>query len=81
MTINQLNKSKKQLIGQLALSDENNCNVMLGMGKSILLYDKVDSLETTHNKINSITATELQDIANEVFNEKNLSSLIYQPIK
>ena len=54
---------------------------MLGIGKSILLYDKVDDLKTTHDKINAITSEELQDIANNIFNEKSLSSLIYQPIK
>ena len=74
----QLHKAKQQLIGQLALSEENNCNVMLSLGKSILLYNRIDSLETIHDKINAITATELQDIANEVFSPNNLSSLIYQ---
>jgi predicted Zn-dependent peptidase len=77
----QLHKSKQQLIGQIALSDENNCNVMLGMGKSLLLYNKVDDLKVTHDKINAITAEQLQDISNEIFNDVDLSSLIYQPIK
>jgi len=81
LSSSQLNKSKQQLIGQITLSEENNCNVMLGMGKSVLLYNKVDDLETVHKKINAITAKDLQDVANEIFNEKKLSSLIYQPIK
>ena len=77
----QLSKSKQQLIGQIALSEENNCNVMLGMGKSILIHNKIDDLEAVHKKINAITAEKLQDIANEIFNKENLSSLTYQPIK
>jgi len=77
----QLSKSKQQLIGQITLSEENNCNTMLGMGKSLLLYNKIDDISTVHKKINALTATELQDIANEIFNEQNLSSLIFQPIK
>lgn len=75
----QLNKYKQQLIGQITLSEENNCNVMLGMGKSLLLYNKVDGLSETFEKINQITAKELQDIANEVFMKNQLSSLIFKP--
>lgn len=77
----QLFKSKQQLIGQLALSEENNCNVMLSLGKSLLLYNKIDSLETTHNKINTITVTELQDIANDIFDPSKSSTLIYEQLK
>jgi predicted Zn-dependent peptidase len=74
----QLHKSKQQLVGQLALSDENNCNVMLELGKSILLHNKIDTLEITHQKINAITAEEIQNIANEVFSPNKISTLIYQ---
>ena len=75
----QLQKAKQQLIGQITLAEENNCNVMLGMGKSVLLYDNVESLEETYDKINAITEKELQNIANEIFDEKQLSSLIFTP--
>jgi predicted Zn-dependent peptidase len=75
----QLQKAKKQIIGQITLSEENNCNVMLGMGKSLMLYNKVDSLEETFNKINAITPEELHIVANEVFNKEQLSSLIFTP--
>lgn len=81
LTTAQLYKAKQQFIGQLALSEENNCNVMLGLGKSLLTYNKVDSLQTIHNKINAITSDELLDIANEIFNTNKVSSLIYQPSK
>jgi len=79
MTSSQLQKAKQQIIGQITLSEENNCNVMLGMGKSMLLYNKVDDLKMTYKKINAITQEELQDIANEVFDKKHLSSLIFTP--
>ncbi len=73
----QLKKAKQQLIGQITLSEENNCNVMLGIGKSILLHNKVDSLLETYEKINAISQTQLQEIANNVFEANKLSSLIY----
>jgi len=77
----QLHKAKQQLIGQITLAEENNCNVMLGLGKSLLLYNKVEDLKDIHQKINKLTEKELQDIANEIFDENQLSSLIFIPKK
>lgn len=77
----QLHRAKVQLLGQIALSEENNANIMLGIGKSLLNYGKVDSLEEVYKKINKITSNELLEIANEVFNESQLSTLIYQSKK
>lgn len=74
----QLEKAKKQLMGQIALTEENNVNVMLGMGKSVLLYNQVDLLKDVYLKINKITSNEIAHVANEVFDEKQLSKLIYQ---
>jgi predicted Zn-dependent peptidase len=79
LTSSQLQKAKQQIVGQITLSEENNCNVMLGMGKSMLLYNKVDNLKETYKKINAITQGELQEIANEVFDDTKLSSLIFSP--
>lgn len=79
MSTVQLQKAKRQIIGQITLSEENNCNVMLGMGKSMLLYNKIDSLTETFNKINILTTENLQHVANEIFNKDQLSSLIFTP--
>lgn len=73
----QLHRAKQQLLGQIVLADENNVNVMLGIAKSLINYGKVDSLEEVYKKINRITATELIDISNEIFDEKQLSTLIF----
>jgi predicted Zn-dependent peptidase len=78
LSVAQLQKAKQQIIGQITLSEENNCNVMLGMGKSLLLYNKVDSLKETYSKITAITANELQDIAKEIFDSEKMSSLVFK---
>lgn len=75
----QLHKAKQQIIGQTTLSEENNCNVMLGMAKSLLLYNKVETLADTFEKINALTETELLSIANEIFENNKLSSLTFSP--
>lgn len=75
----QLHKAKQQLIGQITLSEENNCNVMLSLGKSLLLYNKVEDLSDVYKRINKLTVQELQEISNEIFDENQLSSLIFTP--
>jgi predicted Zn-dependent peptidase len=74
----QLSKAKKQLIGQLAMAQENREDLMLTLGKSYLLYNRVDSLEKVNAKIEKVTAGTLMEIANEVLNQEKLSTLIFK---
>lgn len=74
----QLSKAKKQLIGQIAISSENRDDLMLALGKSFLLYNKVDSLPEIYEKIQCITSELLLEIANEILDESSLSTLIYE---
>ena len=73
----QLAKAKRQILGQLAISFENNENLMLSMCKSYFIFSRVDSFEELSRKINNITARQLQDVANEIFDLEKLSYLIY----
>ncbi|MBC8464414.1 MAG: insulinase family protein [Bacteroidetes bacterium] len=74
----QLKKAKQQLIGQIAIGQESEVNLMLALGKSLLLYNKVDSFEEVKTKIEAVTAKDLQEVALEIFNEKQLSTLIFK---
>jgi predicted Zn-dependent peptidase len=74
----QLKKAKKQIFGQIAINSENSANLMLAIGKSFLLFNKVDSLEEIKTKIEAITTEDIQEIANEVLNINNMSMLIYK---
>ncbi len=73
----QLNKARKQLIGQLAMSQENHEDLMLAIGKSMLIFNKVENLEEIYRKISEITASQLMEVANRILEPKNLSGLIY----
>lgn len=77
LSTSQLQQVKRQLIGQLVLSFDSNLNDMLSMGKSLLLFDKVDTPAEVYRKIEEVTADELLEVANDVFNPDQLSSLIY----
>lgn len=74
----QLKKAQNQMIGQMTLSSENYENMMLSIGKSFLIYDKVDDLEYVYEKVNEINSELLQKVANEVFNKEQQSVLIYK---
>jgi predicted Zn-dependent peptidase len=73
----QLSKAKKQLVGQIAISAESREDLMLTIGKSYLLFDKVDPLRVVFQKIEAISAEDLLEVANEILDEKNLSRLVY----
>jgi predicted Zn-dependent peptidase len=75
----QLHAAKEQLMGQLAMSEESNLNFMLMMGKSILDLNRIDTLNEIFDSIRKVTAAELQDIANEMFTEDQLSILTFLP--
>ena len=74
----RLVNAKKQLIGQLAISRENNEHLMLTTGKSYLVFDRIDSLETIRRQLDEITAVQLRESANEVLDSGNLNQLIFQ---
>jgi predicted Zn-dependent peptidase len=75
----QLKRAKQQLIGQVAISFESNLAEMLSMGKSILLYNKVDTIEEINQKIEAVSAANLLEAANEVFDPERLSMLTFKP--
>ncbi len=73
----QLHNAKEQLKGHIALSNDGGSNVMLAMAKSIILYDKTEDLEVILKRIDDISAMDILDVANEVMDEDQLSTLIY----
>jgi len=74
----QLSKAKKQLTGYLTMSAENHESLMISMGKSMLVYGKVEGLESIYKKVEKVTSLELMDVANEIFDWDNMSKLIFE---
>ena len=77
MGIQQLQSAKQQLIGNIALAQESKVNVMLSLGKSVMLFNKVDTLSDIYKKIESISPEKILDVANQVFEAKQMSRLTY----
>jgi predicted Zn-dependent peptidase len=74
----QLSKAKNQIKGYLARGYENHESLMLSLGKSLLVFNKIDSIEYICRKIDDISATELLETANDIFEPSKMSTLIYK---
>jgi len=75
----KLHQAKQKFTGQIALSEENRMGVLISMAKSLLDFNKIDSLEEVFAKLNAVTAEELIAIANETFDPKALNMLVFSP--
>lgn len=78
LTPKQLKMAKEQLKGHIALSLEGNVGLMQGLGKSLLLFNQIDSIEDIYASIDKVTSEELLKIANEFFDPKKTSALIFE---
>ena len=74
----QLSKAKKQIFGQMVLSNENKEGLFLGLGKSFLHHNYYDTLPEVFQKIERVTPQQIQEIANEVFNPEQLFWLVFE---
>ena len=73
----ELKAAKKQLIGQLSIAQDNAEAQCLSMGKSLLVYGKISNFEQMREKIESITAQQLHQVAKEILCWERMNTLIY----
>ena len=73
----KLKAAKKQLLGQIAISGDNGETQCLSMGKSLLAYGRISGGKETRELVEKISAADIQEIANTVFNIQTLSKLVY----
>ena len=78
LTTLQLAAAKKQLIGQVGVATDNFENTALGMAKTYLHYGEYEGPEALYHRIEAITASQLWEIANELFHRDHLSVLTYR---
>jgi predicted Zn-dependent peptidase len=70
-----LKKAKKQFAGQMLISHQNKENFILNAAKSVLHLNFCETQEKIIEKINQITAHDLQKIAQELFNIEKVTIL------
>jgi len=69
--------SMKQIKGQIGVSCDNFENYALDMAKSYLHYNKFDGIEETFKLLDQLTPKILQEVAQDLFHDDNISILIY----
>lgn len=75
----QLAASKEQLLGQIAMAEENNISFMMMMARNLLDLGRVSTLEEIFERVRNTSSAKLMDMAGEMFDEKNLSYLFMEP--
>jgi len=75
----QLSQAKQKFVGQIALGEENRIGLIIAMAKSLLDFDRIDSIEEIFAKINAVTADEMLAISNEIFDVSGLTTLLFEP--
>ena len=78
LTDRQLAEAKEQLKGHIALSLDSNVGLMQGLGKSMLLFNQIDTIQEMYASIDKLKASELQEIAQKYFREDQISELIFE---
>lgn len=73
----RVQKYKKQLMGQLAIASQNKESLALNIGKSFLRFNKLETNEEIQKRLEAVNANKLQAIANEIFDEKMMTSLLF----
>lgn len=75
----QLHQAKRKFQGQIALGEENRLSLLITHAKSLLDNDRIQTLEELFEKIEQVSAAQLQDIANELLDENQLYTLSFLP--
>lgn len=73
----RLKAAKKQLLGQLAISSDNGETQCLSMGKGLLAYGKISSGKDNKAMVEAITAEDVQEMAQTIFDKDKISKLTY----
>lgn len=78
LSTNKLHLAKQQLKGQIAIGRESNNNLMLSYGKSLLMKNNIKTTAEVYQDIESITAEEIQAIAQSELNPNDFDFLYFQ---
>jgi predicted Zn-dependent peptidase len=77
----QLSNAKKQLKGNIALSQENKVGLAAGLAKSFLTFNKIDELKEVYKKIDDVSSEQILELSNKIMDENKFSSLHFQSKK
>ena len=68
--------AKRQIKGQLAVACDNNENFAIDFGKSFLHFGDEKDIEKLYQKIDAVTAEQIQQVAKAIFDKDSLATLV-----
>jgi predicted Zn-dependent peptidase len=74
----QLHHAKQQLIGQVALSYESGMNELLSATRSLIMGEPIEYMDDIIQKVEAVTASDILEVANMVFDKKQLSQIVFK---
>ena len=74
----QLKAAKKQIKGQIGVACDNRENFALDFGKSFLHYGWEKNVDRLYEQVDEITASQIQAVAQELFDKNRLTTLIFK---
>jgi predicted Zn-dependent peptidase len=78
MGVLQLSQAKRQLIGQIEIANESNLNYLMALGKALLHDYRLSQPDEIRKNIEAVTAGQIMETAQEVFDPVRLSQLVFQ---
>lgn len=77
----ELSRAKEYIKGKMALAIEDPASVMEWVGMQQLLRGRIETLEEMYEKIDAVTAKDIQDVAQTIFKNQSLSGVLIGPNK
>lgn len=78
LSASTLSAAKRQLKGQIGVATDNRENFALDFAKSFLHHGQERDIATLYRRIDSVTAEEIQQVAEQVFDPGRLTTLVYK---
>ena len=72
-----LDAARRQIKGQIGVSYDNSESVALGMAKRFLHYGTTQTAEELFARLDALTADQLWNTAQQIFNPKQILTLVY----
>jgi len=76
----QLHQAKQQLLGMVAMMEENQSVHMQAQARSVLDYGRVYTFKDYLQKVDEVTASEILEISNEILDPSAMSELVYMDV-
>jgi predicted Zn-dependent peptidase len=77
----ELRRAKDYAIGQMRLGLESTSNQMMWVGEQLLAYDRVETPDQIEQRLQAVTAEQIQQVAATLFQDDRLNAAVISPAK